>query len=90
MTAVFFPITHSKKHVNNMKKLRILLVFLAFFFACAGTAKHVKIRVPPAPEVLPVEVRNRSVSGKDLDNVITNHINAWKYIEELRRLGGFR
>jgi hypothetical protein len=48
-----------------------------------------RVKTPLEPTVLPVTVRNGTVSGKDLDNAIENHINAHKYIEELKKLGGF-
>lgn len=75
---------------TKLYKLFFLTFLCFFFFACAGTCKTVKVNLPEAPEVLPVNVRNRSITGKDLDNVVTNHINAWKYVEEIKRLGGFK
>lgn len=73
-----------------MRKIRqacTLLVTL-FFVACAGRAP--KIALPNEPTMKPVKVRGGTISGKDLDNVIDNHVKSWKYIEELKKLGGFK
>ena len=66
----------------------VILICVLLLTSCAS--KHGKIVAPAAPKVLPVTVHNGTISGKDLENVIKNHINAWKYIEELKKLGGFK
>lgn len=72
--------------------IRILLILLILAWvgissSCAPTRIIARIKCPPHPEMLPVEVKNKTVSGKDLDNVIDNHLHLWKYIHEIEKLG---
>lgn len=69
-------------------RLKSLCLTLLTLQGCANVA--VQPTLPARPEIKTVKVRNGTISGEDLDNVIENHISAWKYIEDLIKLGGFR
>lgn len=64
----------------------VILTLLVFFSGCSGRLSNNKVRVPDAPKVRPVKVIDGTISGESLDNVIDNHTDAWKYIEDLKVL----
>lgn len=72
-----------------MSITKTILICTLLTTGCATGGVCKKIKTPLEPKVLPVAVKNGTISGKDLDNAIENHINAHKYIEELKKLGGF-
>ncbi len=67
-----------------MIKLYTLVLALALV-GCAHIP--VNLRCPPPPQMLKVEVHNGVISGEDLANAITNHMNLWKYVHQLQKLG---
>ena len=57
--------------------------------SCQAGRINVKVRSPKEPLVLATKVVNNCVCGKALDNVIKNHLKAWRHIDELKAKGCF-
>ena len=75
-----------KQSVRNT----VLGIVLFTALNCGGAAQYKKVKLPTAPTVRSVNVQNGVIKGRSLDNVIKNHIDAWKYIKELQTLGNFK
>lgn len=68
-----------------LTKLRPLLLAL-LITSCAGARPE--LPALSRPDVLPVEVQGGAIRGKNVDNVVKNHLNAWEYIHKLEALNG--
>ena len=60
-----------------------------FLSSCGVSGGCKRIKLPARPQLELVEVSNKSVKGKELEDVIENHLKTWKYIHELESLGCF-
>lgn len=69
-----------------MKKY-LLYILLPLICSCAG-AKLPPIAVPEVPNVLPVIVKDGTIEGESVDNVVINHSEVWTYVYRLRALLG--
>ena len=69
-----------------MKKI-IPILFFFLLSACASSQHIVRLACPKPPIILRVEVKNGTVSGKDLDNAIENNQKLWQHIHLLEKLG---
>jgi hypothetical protein len=69
-----------------MKKILPLLIFF-LLSACASSRHIVRLACPKPPIILRVEVKDGTISGKDLDNAIENHERLWEHIHILEKLG---
>ena len=63
-----------------MKKFILVTMILTLLVGCATTRCKFPSTMPSDPLMLPVEVINGTVSGKDLDNLIENYMRLWAHI----------
>jgi hypothetical protein len=67
-------------------KIILITILTITMYGCTHTA-IVKLPCPPLPEMEEVKVKDGTISPKYKENVKTNHIRLWKYIEHTGRLG---
>lgn len=58
--------------------------------SCQAARTPLKTSAIKEPKVRPVKVHNNCICGKDLDNVIKNHLDVWKLVDELKAKGCFK
>ena len=64
-----------------------LLLIVLIGTSCAGRLVPVRTRCPPDPELCRVTVVNGTVSGEDLDCLISNVMKLWETIYVNKKLG---
>jgi hypothetical protein len=68
--------------------MRAIILFLLLLPVGCASLPGKRVKALPEPVMQPVKVVNKTITGKDVDNVIENQINLWRYIQELKKLGG--
>lgn len=68
-------------------KLLAILTILIGMIGCASGRHVVNIACPKPPIMFRVEVKDKTIKGKDVDHAIENHQRLWQHIELLEKLG---
>ena len=65
----------------------IVIFLIINLNGCAAVRVGIKIPCPKPPVLEVVEVVNGRIEGKEVDDVVANHMTLWQYIRSLKALG---